>query len=272
VGANALFLANTAGNHVIRYNAIYSTNGNYFFDGIGGRDDDGPLGAPGRDSDVYGNLITNLWDDAIEAEGGGKNVRIWGNFVDQAFVAFGLASVDLGPVYVFRNVVHRTQRSPEATDNSGVFIKNKTKPKSGGGRVYVFHNTVYRKDGSGGVRVGISATGTPLTNFVSRNNVIAAARRAYASSTPASSPANDLDYDLYTGTLKKLPGQQPNGIVGEASYGPFSLPQPFVLLQGSLGLDAGVPIPNFNDYAVGAPDMGAQERGGAPLRFGNRDR
>lgn len=36
-------------------------------------------GFAGADSDVYGNRIEGCWDDGLEMEGGGCNVRVWGN-------------------------------------------------------------------------------------------------------------------------------------------------------------------------------------------------
>jgi hypothetical protein len=270
-GAGAMFLKQTAGNHVIRYNEISSTNGNYFNDAIGGAYNDNVIGAPNKDSDIYGNLITHVWDDAIESEGGNKNVRIWGNFIDRTFVAIGLTPIAKGPVYVFRNIVHRTQRSPDQSTNSGVFIKNKTKPDIGGGKAYVIHNTIYRENGVGGVTMGVSATGTSLVNFTGKNNIIESARRAYASDDPASSPTNDLDYDLYQGTLKNLPDQEAHGIADMPVYDPTHFSGAFAQVtqaEGSPGLDAGIAVANFNDDAVGLPDMGAQERGAPPLEFG----
>ena len=46
-------------------------------DGIGGSSNYSFKGSPNRDSDIYGNLISNCWDDAIESEGANMNVRIW---------------------------------------------------------------------------------------------------------------------------------------------------------------------------------------------------
>jgi hypothetical protein len=260
-GPNAVHLTNAAGQIVIADNELYSTNGNYFNDGFGGAINDSSLGAPGRDSDIYGNLITNVWDDAIEAEGGGMNVRIWGNFIDETYVAFGLAPVDLGPSYVFRNIVRSTQRSLEGGPGSGVFIKTDS-GRFGGGRLFVFHNTVSR----GGplprlpaVRNGISSTGKPMLNLWSRNNIIESGKRAFSNDDITTAGTNSLDFDLYTGTLKNLPDQEPNGIAGLVTFAPFA-DDPWSLIPESLGVDTGVPIPNFNDDAVGAPDMGARER------------
>jgi hypothetical protein len=56
------------GNNVIRYNEIYSNNGNYLYDPMGGVANKGHYGFPGADSDIYGNYIANSWDDGIETK------------------------------------------------------------------------------------------------------------------------------------------------------------------------------------------------------------
>ena len=69
---------------MIRHNEIFSTDGSHYFnDGIGGSDNFSTTGFPNADSDIYGNEISHVWDDAIEAEGGNRNVRIWGNYMDR---------------------------------------------------------------------------------------------------------------------------------------------------------------------------------------------
>ena len=135
-------------NHVIRYNEITSTNGNHYKDGLGGADNFSTAGFPWADSDIYGNRIANVYDDAIEAEGGNRNVRIWGNQLDRVFVAIGNAGTATGPLYVWRNVVRRSNgmHDPEGVARKGgmsAFIKGGSRdPGTNGGRAYYFHNTV----------------------------------------------------------------------------------------------------------------------------------
>ena len=72
---------------MIRYNEIPSRNGNYYMDGIGGGDNFSTAGFPWADSDIYGNRVSEVYDDGIEAEGANRNVRIWGNHFDRVYVA-----------------------------------------------------------------------------------------------------------------------------------------------------------------------------------------
>ena len=99
-GPIGVFFLRCGKNHVIRYNDIYSKNGKYFMDGLSGEDNFSNAGFPWADSDIYGNRISQVYDDAIEAEGGNRNVRIWGNFIDEAFVAIANAPVAVGLLYV----------------------------------------------------------------------------------------------------------------------------------------------------------------------------
>ena len=257
-GPQALTYSHCGGNHVIRYNEIYSEEGHYFNDGIGGEDNFSAIGFPNADSDIYGNRISHAWDDAIEAEGGNRNVRIWGNYLD--LTATGVASTvtHSGPLYVFRNVYARSrklsERAPDA-DDRGPFAKAGASQEWGGGRRYFFHNTVLQPNGNQGAGSGISGnTGQPLTNTVSRNNIWQIWKAHWESINEAGGGGNDFDYDLYNGKLNAPRGAEKHGI--ETS-------------QASNGVDRGVRLPNFNDRFVGAaPDIGAQESGAPALQFG----
>lgn len=163
-------------NHVIRYNEIQSRNGNFFKDGIGGADNFSTAGFPWADADIYGNRVSEVYDDGIEAEGANRNVRIWGNHLRRVYVAIGNAATATGPLYVWRNVATDMARmfQPEGSprrDNRGPFIKAGSKqPEVNGGRAYYFHNTAPEAG------AGIARSGGPAYNFVARNNLWPASR------------------------------------------------------------------------------------------------
>jgi hypothetical protein len=266
-GPQAITLWETGGNHVIRNNEIFSEEGRYFNDGIGGGENFGYGGGPGPDSDIYANRISHCWDDAIETEGGNMNVRIGSNFLDQAYIMIGASPTALGPLYVFRNVCHRGRFSPRHNSNTGIFLKAQSKKVGnhfwGGGRVYVYHNTLFRTSAREGTYAGVSGFGTDIQNFVSRNNI-------YDITTPLpediARSANDFDYDLYARAPKDIGKQERHGIVARPRY---VLDRKFELKAGSPGHDDGFVIPNFSDgYMGNAPDCGAQEAGALPLHFG----
>jgi len=162
-GPHGVAFSRCGRNHVIRYNEIYAKNGKHYNDGIGGGDNFSAAGFPWADSDIYGNRISEVYDDAIEAEGGNRNVRIWSNHFERVFVAIANAATTTGPLYVWRNVAQRTYDGP--------FIKAGSRhPTANGGRAYYFHNTAM------GARAGIERSGGRLYNFVSRNNLWPASR------------------------------------------------------------------------------------------------
>jgi hypothetical protein len=161
-------------NHVIRYNDIGSANGNHYKDGLGGGENFSAAGFPWADSDIYGNRISNVYDDAIEAEGANRNVRIWGNYVDRVFVAIANAPVTSGPLYVWRNVSQRTAGmfDPELRRERPPFIKAGSRdPVYKGGRAYYFHNTALEPSS------GIAPYGGPLSNYVGLNNLFGPGER-----------------------------------------------------------------------------------------------
>jgi hypothetical protein len=59
-------------------------------------------GWPGADSDIYCNTIANCWDDGIEVEGAGENVRIWNNYIENTMmtIANAATSIGIGQPYV----------------------------------------------------------------------------------------------------------------------------------------------------------------------------
>jgi hypothetical protein len=145
-GPRAIGYANSAGNHVIRYNEIYSDDDHYFDDCMSS----GNNNFPNRDSDIYGNYIANCWDDGIEAEDDNCNVRIWGNFIEWTFVKIAVAPTNVGPVYVWRNVAgvgRKDDIQPWNDVGRGGFLKT----DNGGGKTYVFHNTLLQPEPPPGV-------------------------------------------------------------------------------------------------------------------------
>ena len=280
-GPNGIMFSQCGGNHVFRYNELYSEEGRYFMDAIGGEENFSDIGFPNSDTDIYGNIIKHAWDDAIEAEGGNRNVRIWGNYIDQTATGVATTVTHVGPVYIFRNVYNRSRQlafKPLDQDDRNVFAKSGTVGKWGGGRRYVFHNTLLQAAppaganyplGAGG---GIVGTGEnqPVTNTVSRNNIFQIWKPHWAS-IAQTGDGNDFGYDLYNG---KVSVQEVKGIVGTPVYQDGNgwkseAGGMYQLSPKSPGYDAGVRIPNFNDDFLGAaPDMGAHEAGSPPMRFG----
>jgi len=275
-GPQAITMFNSAGNHVIRYNEIWSDPDHYFNDVIGAGSNGSFQGFPGADSDIYGNYVANCWDDGIEAEGGAQNVRIWNNYIEECFSAIGNAPVSIGPLYVWRNVSGRSY-SPPGSEH-GEYANFLKMGYSGSedwmtGHMYIFHNTIYNPNNEG--MAGFGGDGRIIKDTVTRNNIIHVRTTSNNSiAIDRRSENNDFDFDLLN---KVVPdGHEANGILGTPSYVTgsgfdfASMTGDFRLAADSLGYDSGEIIPNFNscNYTGAAPDIGAHEGGWDPLRYG----
>lgn len=271
-GPQYITLFNTAGNHVIRYNECTSDLEHMCNDGIGGGSNGSFLGSPGPDSDIYGNLVSHCWDDGLEVEGGSRNVRVWDNYIAQCMMMIGNAPASIGPLYVWRNVVARSQSQPDA--GGGNFLKMGYAGSEDWmtGQMYIFHNTLFQADGwlptggLGGSRI--------VKHTMSRNNILhVRGPRDYSASANDHNADNDFDYDLFNGRIPQ--DQESHGVRGEPQYAPGAGFDPltcsgrFQLAPGSPGAAAGCRIPNFSDAPQdAAPDIGAHQRGRPPFRVG----
>jgi hypothetical protein len=237
---------------------------------------------PNSDSDIYGNRISHVWDDAIEAEGANRNVRIWSNYIDNTFVGIATTATAVGPVYVFRNVKNRSRKLSRVSlddDQASTFGKPGQNTSFGNGRRYVFHNTTLQATEAGstypvGAGTGLGGAGSPMTNTVSRNNIWHIKKAHWSSIMVEGGWGNDFDYDLFNGNILAQAGSQTHGIVGtpiyQSGHGWSSESGgDYQLAPHSPGYDRGARLPNFNDDFSGtAPDMGAAEAGKPAMRFG----
>ena len=271
-GAQAISLFNTAGNHVIRYNACWSDLEHMFNDVIGGGSNGSFQGAPGPDSDIYGNFVSHCWDDGLEVEGGNRNTRVWGNYLEQTMMGIGNAATSIGPLYIWRNIVVRSQARPDAGGGNFLKMGFANGEQWMTGHMYIFHNTVFRGDGwlptggLGGTRI--------VKHTTSRNNILQVREPQNFSLSP--NPANidnSYDFDLFNGQIPT--GVEPHGVRGEPVYvdkaglDRTTFTGRFELAAGSPGVGAGEFIPNFSAGPANVrPDIGAHPRGAAPMTFG----
>ena len=290
-GPQGITLQNSTGGNIIRYNEIRSTEDHGYNDGIGGSSNFSFQGSPNRDSDIYGNIITHCWDDAIESEGANMNVRIWGNYIHKTFAFIATASTSMGPLYIYRNVF-ASSRISHQDPSGGVVIKtwgpDKTLTINGQevpgdrGRRYIFHNTVLQPNGALSV-----FSGHGISNAVTRNNIFRVRGNTYPSSR-GEGPANDFRNDLTSGYIAGgfvrsmfVPSDQlewflattvPTIQWGKVEYTRsdkrFVITDPVVQAPNP-AIDTGARVAGFNDdYQGRAPDIGAFENGNPALRFG----
>ena len=280
-GPQAITFSYCGGNHVIRHNDIYSANGNYFNDILGGEDNFTLSGFPNADTDIYGNKMSHAWDDAIEAEGANENVRIWGNYIDRTAIGIATTVTSIGPSYVFRNVWNRSQfyEKPSSldADDRQPFFKSGSDSSLGFGRRYFFHNTMLQAQQSGlqyglGGGFGMGGTGSSqlITNTWSKNNIYHLWKPGKGAFYQTGGAGTEVSNDMYNGT----PGDANivNGINGTPVYAAGAGWQSeaggnYQLSTSSPGYGRGVKIPNFNDDAA-APDVGAHQSGTPAMKFG----
>ena len=273
-GPQGICFFDSAGNHVFRYNEFTSDDAHYANDIFGAGSNFSLRGFPGPDSDVYANHIEGCWDDGLEIEGGNSNVRVWGNYIDRTFVKIAIAGLSVGPVYIFRNVAGSSRQGHTGWAGEP-FMKMGGAPRTGGGRAYIYHNTILQPPGPPEARgtigcgEGLSQSGGPeLLSVVSRNNILHV-RAGRGSSIREHSREPDYDYDLISGKVVSSGKQETHGVIGVPVYATSRAAGDCCLAPGSPGFDAGVRLPNFNDdFRGAAPDMGACEAGAAPLQFG----
>jgi hypothetical protein len=287
-GPQGISLNDSRGGNIIRYNVIRSTDDHGFNDGFGGSSNFSFKGSPNRDSDIYGNIISNCWDDCIESEGANMNVRIWSNYIHHSFVDIASACTSMGPLYIFRNVFGESRISHQ-DHSGGTMLKtgmnyieiNGEKVSTGLGYRFIFHNTALQPNGPADV-----FSGHELHNAVTRNNIFYSRGSTYPKGS--AEPHNDFRNDLTGGylgggfvksmflvterlqwflapTMNKV---QWGRIDSMRNGKKVSITDPLVQAPNP-AIDRGVRLPGFNDDFTGAgPDIGAFETGLPALRFG----
>jgi hypothetical protein len=280
-GPQAISFFSSLGRLVIRYNEIYSDAAHHFNDSMGETNNFSHLGFPNKDSDIHGNLIRDCWDDGLELEGADKNVRVWGNYIDETYIKIALAAVADGPIYVWRDIGAVSRTSPTDAYGQGYFkSRNAGAPDSplGGGRVDIFNNTSIKPPGKPAIQGFISefSQDERINDYVVRNNLIQTAKPTsnYAISESFAF-ASSFDYDLISGKTMFSSPQEQHGKMGSPTFAgaaildEATLTGDFSLAPASLGLDQATVIPNFTDgFAGQAPDVGAQESGAPAMQFG----
>jgi len=231
--------------------------------------EDSPEESQSRDIDIYGNTIDGAcFDDGIQPEGIAINVRVWGNMITHCYVAMAFAPTIDGPLYVFRNIV--VANVHPIRGGAGIF-KLGDEDDGRRGPKYFYHNTLIADAPLGYVTVW-KQTNSGVGNVISRNNIAVASKYIIELGC-------DLTCDMNVDALwtvdrsrfidyrsEKFPNLRAwcdayqNGCNSLRLDARRDLDANFRLREGSRLVDAGVPIPGFNDgYLGAAPDLGAVE-------------
>jgi hypothetical protein len=234
--------------------------------------------------DFYGNEISECTDDGVELDYSTRNVRCFENRFTNVFQGISVQPVYGGPVYAFRNALYNVVQEPFKMHNSP------------SGAIF-YHNTV--------VKHGpplLLYTRDPTSNLVMRNNLFVGTGGAYAWECNPRMTGCNFDYDAFApGESKmflkwndvryltfdemrtKAPIERHATLVkGEELFESGARPPAdpkeradavdLRLAPASSAIDAGEPLPGFNDGFGGrGPDTGAYEAGSPLPHYGPRD-
>lgn len=264
------------GNSVCDSIVIGANTISYWWDGIGGGGNYGPNLGVAANCDIFGNTVYDVDDDPIEAEGGGKNVRVWGNRTFGGTTGLGFAPILAGPTYVWRNIVIVTNASAIKAGNNAE------------GPAYFFHNTISTAESStGGWEATGESGGTPHSKrYLWLNNILT----SRGNTIYKSGATNYYDYNLHftvagadyvsdwnlntaadyssLAAFQSATSMEPNGVSGHPGISNYITGQ---LTNSSPARNVGQILTNFNDSSSAWPFEGAAPDIGAFEFFGTRD-
>ena len=234
--------------------------------------------------DFHNNDIDLMTDDGIELDYSYRNVRCFDNRLINVFQGISVQPVYGGPIYVFRNTMYNVCVEP---------FKMHNQPSG----AIMIHNTSVKKGSP-----LLMWTSVPISNCVYRNNLFVGTADKYAFDYQGPAEDCDYDYDGFVGgpfnnfmkwngqryaTIKDVHAKAPiekhavhidsvavfaSGVQPPASEKEqVKSPPDLRLAPGTALIDAGEPLPGFNDgFAGAAPDLGAYEVGAEVPHYGPR--
>jgi len=286
--------------HVVAYNTLRNMH-----DGIDVATYGDPDGAPQGDEarmplsiDFYGNDFYNMADNCIEADGGGRNVRVYDNrCLNIAGGGFSAQTIFGGPAYFVRNLVYT---------GIGGSLKLSITPTG----VLVYNNSFIAEENNLGLAsnvhlrnnlfVSLAATPQPSFGFATMTRYSTSDYNGIGWVKDAQQPLSwsmppvgtETFYDkpppqqrfANLAALRRATGQERNGRQVDLSI--FEkMPEhvadirhlypasdvDFSIRLGSAAVDAGMEIPTITDgFAGKAPDLGAIEQGRPVPHYGVR--
>ena len=268
---------NSSSGHTVAHNSITNTA-----DGIS---------YPVTNVDMFGNDIFDTSDDGIEIDGGGTNVRIWGNRIhNAAHNSISFQPQTGSPSYIVRNQIVGFIEAPFKFRTTDRFV--------------LLHNTIVGWGSAWWGDAFMCCNDTDLLRVISRNNLWINMNNSTIWNFGWATPTweTDLDYDGFDWSSASVPftyGGLPRATLGAfaaasgleqhgrqisrfSCFETFSFPsappspvpaQAMTLNASCPAVDGGAVLPNINNtsYVGGAPDMGAYERGAPVQTYGPRE-
>jgi len=189
-GPQAIMAEYTRGGNVIRWNDFVGSDEHRWNDVIEGLPNSSPDGGLFRDSDITGNYLAFGNDDGIELEGGGMNLRFFGNKVEGTLCGISFGACILGPQYAIGNLIVNLGDEESHTGN---FLKNMHSIKQTGKR-FIYNNTFHGFGVSAGAYSDYgSATPVNAGLGTMRNNIFVGAKSGMGDWLHA----ENFDHDLF---------------------------------------------------------------------------
>lgn len=203
--------------------------------------------------DFHDNLVFNIGDDGVEADGYCANVRIWNNTFHDIVVAISVAPSFGGPVYLVRNLAYRfiprtiNGNVQEYAPTLKLYAKaswiagTSTAPDCAGdptqvpciGPLFIYHNTINARDYCydddfdchRGFIMSLDRSQTQVASIRSRNNIYHGAYQAlFKRGTDVMDDYLSFDYDNLSLDRVNEPVEWVNidlaGSHGAGGYGP----------------------------------------------------
>jgi hypothetical protein len=247
------------------------------------------------DIDIYGNEISEMTDDGMEADFSEVNVRVFRNRFTNCFQGISEQPVYGGPVYIFRNALYNV--GFDNVSDTEVFKMHVSNwPVTSG--FLLFHNTCLKAR-----MPWVVYSANDVVNVVSRNNLFIGTAANYAMEFtpkmvdcdfdydgfgggpfPQFAKWNNVRYDTFQDFVAKSPIEHHAVLLDPLTLFASGVKAPsdvkvqqrvevndLRLSPNSSAVDAGEVIPNINDGFRGkAPDLGAYEAGEELPHYGPR--
>ncbi len=236
---------------VLRYNDFVGSDRHRWNDAVEGEGNFHEDGGFNRDADIYGNFACFANDDALEIDGGQRNVRVFDNWYEGCLCGVSIQGCMSGPSYVFGNLL---VNMGDERGLAGQSIKTSSNQSGTNAISFIFGNTTFGRASDLGLLQHLK--------IVARNNLFAGSANITRWSR---SPQSDCDYNLQA---VGEPGKEAHGLVGDPRFVDPSAGL-YGLREDSPARGQGQALENFTTAGPGKVDIGAIPFGsscGFPVR------